>query len=156
MSEVIEKLKEGLGDPKRFLAHTFPGFLLFMIIIMGIDGTNKKVLYNIEKNSGYDYILHLNWSPAGNEIVFAMRPSDYFVAQIHTVNVENGEIKKLTSEEAGSARLPQWFPNGDKIIYSSNNGGFNLFSIDRNGKNKSEIISSNRDNFMANKNIYNQ
>jgi len=38
MSGVVEKLKTVVNqDPKRFLAHTFPGFLLFVIIIMAID-----------------------------------------------------------------------------------------------------------------------
>lgn len=58
---------------------------------------------------------------------------------IYIYNLETKELRQLTNTDACD-RDPEWFPTGDKIIFSSNrDGNFELYTMDLNGKNLQRI-----------------
>jgi len=76
-----DKFKEVITqDPKRFLAHTFPGFLLFVIIIMAIDA-------------------FVDFSNLGTETTFTEIMKTKEITQKNSITNEN-KIKKRRSRNS--------------------------------------------------------
>jgi len=117
-----------------------------------IDPTGKKNEIVSTLYLGVRHITHPRVSPDGKWLVFAGvdtlkskrlpkydRPISDSLNDIYLYNLETKELRQLTNTDACD-RDPEWFPTGDKIIFSSNrDGNFELYTMDLNGKNLQRI-----------------
>lgn len=75
-------------------------------------------------------------SPSGKRIILEAR------GDIFTVPVEHGDVRNLTQTPAAADRRPVWSPEGDKVVWFSDEGhqGYRLIVADQDGiSNRSEI-----------------
>ena len=123
---------------------------------MKTDGTDLKQVTN-----GLGYDGGAFFSPDGKKLVFrASRPTseeDVKVykellasglvqptnMEIFTCNIDGSELKQVT-HLGGANWAPYFYPNGERIIFSSNHHAesgrvFNLFSVDLEGNNLEQI-----------------
>ncbi|MBK7407590.1 MAG: PD40 domain-containing protein [Saprospirales bacterium] len=123
---------------------------------MNTDGSNVKQVTN---ELGYDGGAF--FSPDGKKLVFrASRPKaeeevktykellanglvQPINMEIFVCNVDGSDLKQIT-HLGGASWAPYFYPNGEKVIFSSNHHTesgrvFNLFSIDLNGENLEQI-----------------
>jgi Tol biopolymer transport system component len=61
------------------------------------------------------------WSPTGTRIAFAS-DRDNAGLDIYLMDVDGGNVKRLTSDSADSAQ-PTWSPTGDRLAFVSDRGG---------------------------------
>jgi TolB protein len=77
-----------------------------------------------------------DWSPSGDEIVFASdRGNEFGELDLFKINLKSGEITRLTRTQSWE-RWPDWSPDGERIVFiSDTNSGL--------GDRYIEIINSN-------------
>jgi dipeptidyl aminopeptidase/acylaminoacyl peptidase len=75
--------------------------------------------------SPWDPEGNLSWSPDGNRIAFAGKPTagfdDDFSSSIHVVDVATGAVTRLTRRDGMNLR-PEWSPDGRHVAYRSTFG----------------------------------
>ncbi len=123
------------------------------LVFMGFNnGQSDLYRYNI-KEDRLDQITNdifsdkePVWSPDGSEIVFVSDRGDFLVEipdslsiqntryeqlDMYIVNVESGEITRLTADES-EEKSPAFSPDGNKIAFiSDQNGIYNIHMLDR-------------------------
>jgi hypothetical protein len=83
------------------------------VYIANVDGTN------VRRVSGAGYAAVPSWSPDGGRLVFVRAEQDEpKVWNLWTVDLESGEMERLTSNTAGQPWGASWFPDGRQIAYS--------------------------------------
>jgi hypothetical protein len=106
------------------------------IWIINKDGTNPRRLTD-EKSGNF-----FNFSPDGNSIVFqSYRDGGNW--QIYTMMADGSHQKRLTNNNYINER-PKWSPQGNRIIYQSQqkiNANKQIISIDPNGSGLSNLSS---------------
>jgi len=102
------------------------------IYVMDAEGTNvRRLTYQ-----GY-YNDSPSWSPKGDRVMFVTRSGGFMVC---TIDVTGKDFKILT--EFGSNENPDYSPDGNNIVFSSNRlGTRNIYLMDVFGDNKSSITS---------------
>jgi Tol biopolymer transport system component len=103
---------------------------IHMIHTINTDGTDIKSVRAGENP---------RWSPCGNMIVFEHE------GDIYTIEHDSSNLKKLTEGDGFNA-LPDFSPDGSRIVYVSNENTketrknvFNLWVMDVDGSNKRQI-----------------
>lgn len=106
------------------------------------------------KFSDTQYPIEPSWSPDGSEIVFSANPEDSNATsilgrsdnpncnrRIWVFNIRDSRIRQLTVDEEFCDSLPQWSPDGRKILFARlGNQSASLWLINSDGKNLHEII----------------
>jgi hypothetical protein len=83
------------------------------VYIANVDGTN------VRRVSGPGYAAVPSWSPDGGRLVFVRaEQDDPKIWNLWTVELESGELHRLTSNTAGQPWGASWFPDGRQIAYS--------------------------------------
>ncbi len=77
------------------------------------------------------------WSPDGSQVAFSSnKDGDY---EIYIVDVETGQVEKLTSNEDQDIG-PAWSPDGQKITFASDrDGNWEIYSIGADGSNLQKL-----------------
>jgi Tol biopolymer transport system component len=93
--------------------------------VMAADGSEPRKLADVDAGHGFAE----SWSPDGNRIAFVVREnrSDAQADQdaaalksnIAIVNVEDGNITKLTHFEEARVEGPAWSPNGSRVAFTA-------------------------------------
>jgi TolB protein len=84
------------------------------------------------------------YSPDGRTIAFS-RNTDAFNSDIFVMSAEGRNLRRLTTSRGAHSRLgeegmPTWSPDGRTIVFVSNrDGNFELYAIDRRGRNERRI-----------------
>jgi Tol biopolymer transport system component len=95
------------------------------ICLMNADGSD---VIRISDNSANDF--DPSWSPDGRHIVFQsnrdtknIRYGDarnhFDVYQLYIINLDEGSVKRLTTDPYSNDRNPSWSPNGKQIAFCS-------------------------------------
>ncbi len=73
-----------------------------------------------------------DWSPTGNDIVFARENSTGTDRDLWMVHVDGTRLRQLTNTPDRRETFPSWSPDGTKIVYPARvkSGVFNIFSMD--------------------------
>ena len=79
-----------------------------------------------------------SWSPDGSKIAFVSdrlgRP------QIFIMDADGGNVRRLTTNGSYNVN-PSWSPKGDKIAYARMMGGFQIFTINTDGSDDTQLTS---------------
>jgi len=100
-------------------------FTIGELWIMNADGSQARKLADVDAGHGYA----ANWSPDGEWIAFVKRenaedPSanqsvESLISNILLVNVNNGDLKQITSFTNGRAETPHWSPDGNTLTFNT-------------------------------------
>jgi hypothetical protein len=93
--------------------------------VMDADGSNARKLADADAGHGYA----ANWSPDGTRIAFVVREnpedknanqlSEVLISNIYLVEVESGEVIRVTDFEEGRAETPHWSPDGNTLAFTA-------------------------------------
>ena len=121
-------------SPCTLKGNDYPGANLY---IMNADGSGKKPL-----GGSIEGDFDPAWSPDGRSIAFTSLRDKH--AQIYTMNLETGEILRLTETELNvQARQPAWAPDGTQIVYTLYRVGLNqIWSMTSSGKAQEQLVRS--------------
>ena len=108
------------------------GVPLYELYLMDSDGSNQRQLV------GEDSIEPC-WSPGGTRIVFLFSRKLGELPQLHVVDPDGANMRKLT-HNIGETASPAWSPDGSSIAYQHN---FQLWIMDSNGENKRKLTIKN-------------
>lgn len=91
------------------------------------DGRNLRQLTHTQEEESSP-----TWSPDNRTICYSARVGKRAV--LFTVNINGGAPRILPiSGVGGQLTEPSWSPEGNKIVFTSNSGGFNLYSVPATG-----------------------
>jgi len=93
--------------------------------VMDSDGSNPHKLADADAGHGYA----ANWSPDGKWIAFVKRENagdqganqsaESLISNIYLVNVQNGDLKQVTSLTTGRVETPHWSPDGNTLAFNT-------------------------------------
>lgn len=82
------------------------------------------------------------WAPDGRQFAFVAYP--HGTAQIFAMNIDDGEVRRLTSTNTRE-REPRWSPDGRQIVFSSmRTGNEEVFVMDADGSNPRNLTNDNK------------
>jgi dipeptidyl aminopeptidase/acylaminoacyl peptidase len=87
-------------------------------------------------------------SPDGAEVAYTFTPraSQNRSSEIRVVDLETGEVRRLTGEPDMHDGGPEWSPDGQTIAYASERSGFyELHLVGRDGANERQLTSAGAD-----------
>lgn len=97
--------------------------------------------FTTEMISGTEGGSQGKWSPDGGRIAFS-KDGDIF-----TMNPDGGNLINLTNSSGSDDREPAWSPNGQQIVYASNQDGpWQIFVIPAGGGDATKITDVEADN----------
>ncbi len=103
------------------------------IFVMNADGSNVARVRTDSTDNSY-----ASWSPDGHQIVFR-RGIDSTNSDIFVMNSDGSNVRNLTSHPAFDG-WPSWSPDGRSVLFASNRTGpKNIFAIDLNGSNLTQL-----------------
>jgi Tol biopolymer transport system component/erythromycin esterase-like protein len=115
------------------------------IYVMNADGSDPfRLTYNLKDND-----IEPDWSPDGSSIAFSSSEvSDFDIFtidlqnfDIYTINLENFQQTRLT-ENPGVDRSPDWSPDGNRIVFSSQrDGNTEIFVMNADGSGERNLTN---------------
>lgn len=106
------------------------------LMLVRSDGTGLKALTNPKgvTNAGFP-----SWSPGGKEIVYRAWNGKAMGLQI--INLADDSVRQLTE---GRDTLPQWSPDGERIVFTRGHDGenFDVFTIRPDGSDLQRLTTS--------------
>jgi Tol biopolymer transport system component len=113
----------------------------YQIKIMKTDGTSQTSV------GAPDNFTYLRLSPDGTKIVFSYLDSSN-VDQIGLINADGSARTNLTLPPSQNyAHYPQFTPDGTKIIYQSLNGYLDIFTVNLDGSNPTNLTNGGGNHF---------
>jgi len=109
----------------------------WQIFTNNIFGTNEKNISNNPDNDCYDP----KWSPDGQYIAFRWDKS-VGGCDIYLYDIFSDSLMNLTTDltNTESASLPEWTPDGEKIVYTQRNNDISYqFMMNKNGSDKRKL-----------------
>ena len=115
--------------------------LVFAIYIMNADGSDRRqITQHVHPATGED--TNPQWSPDGGSLVFQRNnvrgaEPDGGIA-LWTISLETGQERQITPFDLRAGDTPDWSPDGQRILFHSNNDGppdvsANLYTIRADG-----------------------
>ena len=80
------------------------------------------VLQNVTRNRFRDGAYLPVFSPDGKQIAFWTTPAGQSAADIHVMNADGSNVRRLTTHPAADS-VPTWSPSGQQIAFTSDRGG---------------------------------
>jgi TolB protein len=106
-----------------------------------IDAFTGQEVSRVTRGGGID--VAPNYSPDGAEIAFSSERSGG--SQVFVADLSTGQARRITF--AGDFNFdPVYSPDGDKIAFVGRSEGFNVFVVDRDGKNMIPITQDQGNN----------
>lgn len=97
------------------------------------DGSNP-----VRLTVSHSLEVYPTWSPDAKQIAFV---SDRLgKPQIFVMDADGGNVRRLTTS-GGYNVNPRWSPKGDRIAYSRSQGGFQIYSIRKDGTDDTQLTS---------------
>jgi uncharacterized repeat protein (TIGR02543 family) len=93
----------------------------FEIFTMATDGSDVTQVTNTEDEYGQGAIQSYNptWSPDGLQVAFDGYRGLYEASEVYIIDVDGTDERRLTSnEDQANKWLPDWSPDGTKILYT--------------------------------------
>jgi Tol biopolymer transport system component len=93
---------------------------------------------------GNQYIGNIAWSPDGTKLAFYLQSADFRESDIHTLNIDGSNLKRLTDPDSGIIWLdPDWAPDGSWIIAAGEKDqSVQLYRIDASTSEVTPLTSS--------------
>jgi len=120
------------------------------IYTMASDGSNQKRVTRLGGFSGVP-----SWSPDGKRIIFQVKKlekNQKWVEgfwQIYVMNADGSGVKQLTRGNS-NFQVPNWSPDGSKILYFSDQTGNNeIFVMNSDGSNQRQLTDNKADDFLG-------
>ncbi|MEW5827103.1 MAG: hypothetical protein AB1778_09775 [Candidatus Bipolaricaulota bacterium] len=99
------------------------------LFVVGIDGSDLRKLADTGMS---DYFP--DWSPDGRQVVFFAASFPSVRQDVFVVNLDDGQLTRLTQTPTVVDENPQWSPDGERIVFQTNrDGNFEIYSMDRDG-----------------------
>lgn len=141
----VEKLTDGFGPSWSPDGHK-------IAFVVGDRKSTLLGIYDLRKRSQktliskeMPWIFDPSWSPRGDKIAFAKIEGAMFDGQgflrfqkgtIHTVGSDGRGLHRITDESSSG---PAWSPDGSALIYNARVGFSQLFKIDLNGGDSTQL-----------------
>jgi TolB protein len=115
--------------------------LVFAIYIMNADGSHRRqITQQVHPATGED--VAVQWSPDGRSLVFqrnnvrGAEPEGGIA--LWTIDLESGRERRITSFDLRAGDTPDWSPDGQRVLFHSNNDGppdvsANLYTVRADG-----------------------
>ena len=86
-----------------------------------IDRETGQVLKKITPGGSFVYLLYLDWSPDGDEILFQTFDTDGGILSIGTIKTDGTHQQKIL-QDSNYIYSPRWSADGNHIYYLRTNG----------------------------------
>ena len=151
----IEKLADGF-DPSwspdgREIAFAVGGRERTPLGIFDLQKRSQTTILSKENR----WISSPSWSPRGDKIVFAKHDGVSFDGQgflfsnksmLYIVNHDSTGLQQITKDEGKRYSSPTWSPDGNELVYTAFGGGFQIFKMDMDGRNLTQLTHQGRSN----------
>ena len=114
-------------------------------LVLSKDGNSEvyqiardgKEVARLTKNHAID--ISPSWSPDGSRVAFV---SDRLgKPQLFVMDANGGNVRRLTTSGAYNV-TPRWSPKGDRIVYARKEGGFQIYAINPDGSQDTQLTSA--------------
>jgi Tol biopolymer transport system component len=96
------------------------------LYVMNADGSGRRRLTRLQNARSPA------WSPDGAKIAFTHRPERPGYREIFVLTLKTGKLRRLTRTKADES-LPQWSPDGRRIVYQRWNDTSEVFVMNADG-----------------------
>lgn len=151
----VEKLTDGFGPSwspdGREIAFAVGGRERTPLGIFDLQKRSQKTILSKENR----WISSPTWSPRGDKIVFAKLDGVSFDGQgflfsnksmLYIVNRDSTGLHQITKDEGKRYSSPTWSPDGNELVYTAFGGGFQIFKMDMDGRNSTQLTHLGRSN----------
>jgi TolB protein len=97
------------------------------LYVMNADGSGRRRLTRLRNARSPA------WSPDGAKIAFTHRPERPGYREIYVLTLKTGKLRRLTRTKAADESLPQWSPDGRRIVYQRWGETYDVFVMNADG-----------------------
>ena len=107
----------------RLVEYFFISFIFFSLLFLSCSKEDTKIKnsYSISQFMNTESLAGLSLSHDGKNIIYSSNKSGIY--NIYSIPVSGGEPKQLTFSKDNSIFVISYFPNDDRILFSSDEGG---------------------------------
>jgi Tol biopolymer transport system component len=100
--------------------------MTFSISAVGVNGSNRQVLYDSEYGA-----FEPAWSPDGRRIAFSVGTFVDYGLGLWVMNADGSDPRNIGPNDRG---LPPWSPDGSEIAFVTNSGSIDVSNADGSGR----------------------